>query len=99
MNIYSSNLQKLEVQRRQLEHLWQPTTPAQKIKQASSNLLRNAGQWLVQTLTEGDQLRIWTTETSEGTRWCVRNPVDDMQHQFDSEEALRVWLEQRYYNG
>lgn len=99
MNIYSSNLQKLEVQRRQLEQLWQPTTPAQKFKQTSSQLLRTAGKWLLQTLAEGDQLRIWTKETSQGTRWFVRNPGDDIHHQFDSEEALRVWMEERYYNG
>ncbi|NEQ55682.1 MAG: hypothetical protein F6K11_37175, partial [Leptolyngbya sp. SIO3F4] len=78
---------------------WQPTTPAQKIKQTSSHLLRAAGKWLVKTLTEGNQLRVWTQETSDGTRWYVRNPDDNMQHQFDSEEALRVWLEARYYNG
>ncbi|NEQ49681.1 MAG: hypothetical protein F6K11_06045, partial [Leptolyngbya sp. SIO3F4] len=62
MNTYPSNLQKLEVQRRQLERLWQPTTPAQKIKQTSSHLLRAAGKWLVKTLTEGNQLRVWTQE-------------------------------------
>lgn len=94
MTTYSSNLQKLEVQRRQLEQLLQPATPAQKI----SNLLRNTGKWLVQTLTEGDQPRIWTMETSQGTRWCVRNPGDDGHRQFDSEDALRVWLEQRHYS-
>ncbi|MEM7796741.1 MAG: hypothetical protein AAF579_20075 [Cyanobacteria bacterium P01_C01_bin.118] len=96
MTTYPSNLQKLEVQRRRLEQQWQPATPAQKIKQASGNLLRNAGKWLVQTLTEGDQPRIWTIETSQGTRWCLRNL--DEHRQFDSEDALRVWLEQRYYS-
>ena len=98
MTTYPSNLQKLELQRRQLEQLMEPATPGQKIKQASGNLLRNAGQWLLQTLTEGDQPRIWTTETAQGTRWCVRSPGYDEHRQFDSEDALRVWLEQRHYS-
>lgn len=98
MNTYSSNLQKLEVQRRQLEQQWQQATPAQRLRQVSSSWLRAAGQWLLQTLTEGDQLRIWTKETKQGTLWCVRDPIDDRYHQFDSENTMRVWLEQRY-NG
>lgn len=56
MNTYPSNLQELEVKRRHLERLWQPT-PAQKFRQTSIKWLRSAGQWLVQSLTEGDQLR------------------------------------------
>jgi hypothetical protein len=97
MNTYPSNLQKLEVQRHQLEQLWQPT-PSQKLRQASSRWLRTAGKWLVQTLTEADQLRIWVKETKQGSFWCVHDPIDGIHHQFDSEEAMRIWLEQRY-NG
>lgn len=95
MTTYPSNLQKLEAQRRRLEQQWQPTTPAKNIRQASGNLLRNAGKWLVQTLTEGDQPRIWTIETTHGKRWCLNS--SDGHRQFDSEDALRAWLEQRYY--
>lgn len=95
MNTYPSNLQKLEVQRRQLEQLWQPT-PSQRLRQVSGHWLRAAGKWLLQSLTEGDQLRISTKETQQGTRWCVHNPIDGVHRQFASEEALRVWLEQRY---
>ncbi len=95
MNIYSSNLQNLERQRHQLERLWQPT-PAQRIRHATGHWLRNAGHWLVQSLTAGDQLRIWPRETKQGTRWYVYNPTDGMHQMFDSEEGLRVWLEQRY---
>ena len=95
MNTYPSNLQELEVQRRQLEQLWQPT-PVQKLRQASSHWLRTAGKWLVQTLTEGDQLRIWVKETKQGSQWCVYDPIGSTHRQFDSEEAMRVWLEQRY---
>ena len=96
MNTYPSNAQ-LEIQRRRLEQLWRPT-PAERFRQTSSRWLRTAGQWLLSVLTEGDQLRIWTKETKQGIRWFVHNPMDDRHHQFDSEEAMRVWLEQRY-NG
>ena len=95
MNSYSSNLQKLELQRRQLEQLWQPT-PAKQLRNASRQWLRTAGTWLVQALTEGHQPRIWTQETKQGTLWCVHDPFNGAQHQFDSEAALRIWLEQRY---
>ena len=97
MNSYSSNLQKLEIQRHQLERLWQPT-PSQKIRQAASKLLSTTGSWLVQTLTTGSQPRIWTKETKQGSQWCVYDPVGNQRHQFSSEDALRVWLEQRYNN-
>ncbi|MGD1953315.1 MAG: hypothetical protein ACFB14_27265 [Leptolyngbyaceae cyanobacterium] len=97
MNTYSSNLQELEVQRQQLERLWQPT-PVQRIRKISNTWLRAAGQWLIQSLTEGNQLRIWVKETKQSTAWYVYDPASSVQRQFDSEEALRIWLEQRYSN-
>ncbi|MEM1242871.1 MAG: hypothetical protein AAGI45_23820 [Cyanobacteria bacterium P01_H01_bin.26] len=95
MTSYPSNLKELDVQRRQLERLWQPT-PSEKVRQATSNWLRTAGQWLVSALAEGNQLRIWTQETKQGNVWCVYDPTDNVRHQFDSEAAVRTWLEQRY---
>ena len=95
MTSYPSNLKELDVQRRQLERLWQPT-PSEKVRQATGDWLRTAGKWLVQTLTEGDQLRIWTQATKQGNVWYVYDPTDSVQHQFDSEAAVRTWLEQRY---
>ena len=95
MNTYPSNLSELEIQRRQLEQLWQPT-PTERFRQAAGSWMRAAGQWLVQTLTAGNQLRIWTQETKQGSRWFAYNPMDGRHHQFDSEDALRVWLEQRH---
>lgn len=95
MNTYPSNLQDLEVKRRQLERLWQPT-PAERIRYLSGQWLRAAGQWLVRSLTEGEQLRIWVKNTKQGSYWCVSDPIYGTHRQFDSEEALRVWLEQRH---
>ena len=95
MNTYPSNLQELEVKRRHLERLWQPT-PIQKIRQTSSKWLHSAGQWLVKSLTEGDQLRIWVKETKQGNYWCVHDPISGKHNRFDSEDAMRIWIEQRY---
>lgn len=97
MNTYPSNVQDLEIQRQRLEQLWRPT-PAERFRQVSGRWLRAVGQWLVNTLAEGDQLRIWTKETKQGTYWFVHNPIDGRHHRFDSEESLRMWIEQRY-NG
>ena len=97
MNTYPSNIQDLDSKRHQLEQLWQPATPSQKLRRAASNWLSTAGQWLVQTLTAGHQPHIWTRNTPQGTHWCVRQPGEDTVHTFDSETAVREWLEQRYY--
>ena len=95
MNTYPSNLQELEVKRQQLESLWQPT-PIEKVKKVSNVWLRAVGQWLVQALTEGNQLRIWVKDTKQSSTWHVYDPTNGMRRQFDSEEALRIWLDQRY---
>ena len=95
MNTYSSNLQELEIKRQRLEQLWKPTL-VERVRQMSAHLLHTVGQWLVASLTEGNQLRIWFKETKQGSYWCVHDPLYDQHRQFNSEEALRVWLEQRY---
>lgn len=94
MNTFPSDIQEIEIQRLQLEKLWQPT-PAQRIRQACGHWLRQAGQWLVKSLTEGDQPKIWTQTTRQGIVWHVHDPKGTHQ-MFDSEEGLRTWLEQRY---
>ncbi|MEM6251826.1 MAG: hypothetical protein AAF821_02790 [Cyanobacteria bacterium P01_D01_bin.156] len=95
MNTFPSNIHDIETQRLQLEQLWQPT-PAQRMKRASTTWLRQAGQWMVKSLTEGDQPQIWTKSTKNGTYWYVNDPIDGIHHQFASESALRTWLEQRH---
>jgi hypothetical protein len=52
---------------------------------------------LVQALTTQEQIRIWTSHDHDQTFWHVRDPFTGKQHLFASEQALRVWLEQRYY--
>ncbi|MBT9313144.1 hypothetical protein [Leptothoe kymatousa] len=95
MNTFPSDIQDIEVQRLRLEKLCQPT-PAQKLTTVSGRWLRQAGQWLVKALTEGDQLRIRTQSTQQGTVWHVHDPIGGTDHMFASEEGLRTWLEQRY---
>jgi len=80
---------RLERQRHQLEQLWQtpqPAFPGQK-------QLKQLGNWLLAILTPTDNLTIRETATG----WSVREA--GQIHHFDSEEALRIWLEQRHLRG
>ena len=90
MDSYSSNFNRLELQRRQLEQLARVNSPS------SSQWLKGLGQWLVTLLTEANQLQVRTKQTREGQVWQVHDPLSNQYQQFDSEEALRVWLEQRH---
>lgn len=94
MNTYPSKLQDLEIKRRQLERQWQPNL-AQRIRQTSINWMHATGQWLIQILTEGHQPKIWIKKTKQGHHWCAYDPSTSQYHQFRSEEAIRIWLEQR----
>jgi hypothetical protein len=99
MNSYTNASQHstLEFQRQQLEQLWQPANPS--LTARATQLMKQVGGWLLTVLTESNRLHIWPEETSKGTRWHVQDPLTQRQHQFDSEAALRSWLERRYYEG
>ncbi|MBD0335378.1 MAG: hypothetical protein ICV62_07815 [Cyanobacteria bacterium Co-bin13] len=45
---------------------------------------------------EQPQIRRYTTRQGEPA-WTVYDPVDGSTHRFSSEEDVRIWLEQRYY--
>lgn len=95
MNSYT-NSPNTELNRRQLEQLW-TTAERPTLSDRATQALKQVGGWLLTALTEGNSLRIWTEETGQGTRWYVHDPLSQRQQNFDSEESLRVWLEQRYY--
>ncbi|MBE9078006.1 hypothetical protein IQ241_12000 [Romeria aff. gracilis LEGE 07310] len=95
MESYShpSNCQ-IELQRRQLEQLWQTPSaaPAQPWQ-----VLRRLGAWLVKALTTSNELRIWVSKSSSGVLWHAYDPVTRQSRQFTSEHELRSWIDQRYY--
>ncbi len=56
------------------------------------------GQWLLASLTDNQQVRVWTKITPNGTQWNAYDP--NLQRSFSaySEADLRTWLEQRHYS-
>lgn len=62
--------------------------------------LSNVGNYLLNLFT-GDSNGPIITENPNAKgagRWSVYDPFSQTQHQFDSEEEVRIWLEQRYYD-
>lgn len=85
----ASSSTRLERQRHQLEQLWH--APQRALP--GSKQLKQLGSWLLAVLAPTDHLTI--RETREG--WSVQEA--GQMHYFDSEEAVRVWLEQRHLQG
>ena len=62
-----------------------------------SDILRPIWQGVVSVLAPLDGPRIKQIEDPHGgLTYMTYDPVTGSRHRFDSEEALRVWLERRY---
>ena len=60
--------------------------------------LRLAMSALVDFLTGRSQLSIRAKTLPNGQQqWIVYDPEQDIRRTFDSQQAVRAWLEQRYY--
>ncbi|HEY9738675.1 MAG TPA: hypothetical protein V6D06_20420 [Trichocoleus sp.] len=59
--------------------------------------LRKAGGAVVDFLTNGSSLRVWTRQRNGHMIWHVYDPMTERRQQFSSEAELRSWLENRYY--
>ncbi|MEM9906418.1 MAG: hypothetical protein AAF921_15480 [Cyanobacteria bacterium P01_D01_bin.44] len=95
MSSYTNASANLEIKRRRLEQSWDlPQKPSMRDRMAKR--LTAVGQWLLTVLTEGDRLHITHRQTKQGQLWDVYDPSSQRHQQFDSEDGLRVWLEQRY---
>lgn len=82
--------------RQQLKRLWHtPEAP----KSESNQWLKRLGQWLLQALTDSDQVRLWTKITPTGTQWYAYDPKTQRRFAGHSETELRAWLEERYYQN
>jgi hypothetical protein len=90
---------ELRQNRQQLERLWQTLpeelSPAQEAPKSLTWIVR-LGRWLVRSLTESDQLRVWTKITPQGTCWQAYDPKLRRSICTYSEADLRIWIEQRY---
>ena len=95
MNSFTQFSSPAERSRYQLEQLWQtPQTPKQP---ETHTWLKQFGQWLLQALTDSDQVRLWTKITPSGTQWYAYDPKTQRRFSGHSEAELRTWLEERYY--
>lgn len=56
------------------------------------------GQWLLTSLTDSQQVRVWTKITPNGTQWNAYDPAIGRSFSGYSEADLRTWLEQRHYS-
>ncbi|MGB7087148.1 MAG: hypothetical protein WBD47_16430 [Phormidesmis sp.] len=63
---------------------------------ASLSWTKRLGQWILQALTDSDQVRLWTKITPNGVQWFAYDPRTQRSFACHSEADLRVWLEQRY---
>ncbi len=59
---------------------------------------RRIGQWLLASLTDAQQVRVWTKITPKGIQWSAYDPNIKRSFSCYSEADLRTWLEQRHYN-
>ena len=80
--------------RHQLEQLWQAPTIQQPTE--SGTWFKHLGQWLLQSLTDSDQVRLWTKITPTGTQWYAYDPKTHGRFAGHSELELRTWLENRH---
>lgn len=88
-----------------LERLWK-ASPAERTTERDLQApspswhqrlgLQEIGQWLLNSLTGSQQLRIWTKHTKAGMQWCAYDSARDQSVSCNSEEELRTWLEQRH---
>ena len=93
---YSDQIQ-LDTERQNLERLFDQPKALHDRKNGLLFRLKQVGSFLLKALTSGDEPRIWITNSSSGKRWSAYDPISNCSGSFDSEDDLRAWLEQRYY--
>ncbi|MFE4107206.1 hypothetical protein [Almyronema epifaneia] len=87
---------QLDLNRQQLEKTLK-RSQTEFAKNAIAQLFSRLGSTLLNLLIESDQPRVRVREANGETVWQAYDPVSRHQAAFNSEEELRAWLEQRYY--
>jgi hypothetical protein len=92
---YSNNL---DLQRQRFEQLMQETghRPAEQ-KSVFATALTYLGDTIMRFLTSNNELRIWQRTRNGRSTWFAYDPVTDRKRQFYSEQEVRLWLDNRYY--
>lgn len=99
MNSYSkpSNTTLLDLQRQRLEELLDYSGSTAYRPGRLRELLTQLGQCVVGWLTTGSMPKVSKHERGGLEFWRVYDPISKTVLRFDQEDALRVWMEQRYY--
>ncbi|MBD1915492.1 MULTISPECIES: hypothetical protein [Cyanophyceae] len=84
---------ELNRQRQRLETLVQPAQRPLGMGQALSAL----GDRLLSFFTDTQELRIWQSTRNGHQVWFAHDPVTNRTRSFHSEQDVRRWLDNRYY--
>lgn len=98
--------QDLQQQRRRLENLVQPTLGSQPIHRPVEQgpihglrqSLKQLGDRTMRFFTGQNELRIWQRSRNGQPLWFAHDPVTNRTRSFHSEQDVRTWLDQRYYD-
>ncbi|NER79449.1 MAG: hypothetical protein F6K42_07670 [Leptolyngbya sp. SIO1D8] len=75
------------------------TSKLVQVWRASKEGLKRVGSSLLNYFSGSMEPRISVKRDRNGNAsFAAYDPIDCAHHTFNSEEAVRVWLEQRYYN-
>ena len=93
----SASQQSSITSRQQLEQLWQASPARRPPLKSADPWYKQLGRFLMQSLTDSDQVRIWTKITPNGTQWSAYDPKLQRRFSAYSEAEMRTWLEQRHH--
>lgn len=75
-----------------------PAQPIPLLQRLGQSLLAQLGQSLGQVLLRDDQPQVtWWRDAQGHDHYRVYDPISQQQHNFETAQGVRVWLEQRYY--
>jgi len=83
----------LHRQRQRLEVLVNPAPNCNDLAQA----LKQLGDRAMRFFVGQTEPRIWQRTRQGQLTWFAHDPVTNRTRQFSSEQEVRLWLEQRYY--
>lgn len=98
MNSYTEYQATLEQNRDQLEVLLRKSDDTTSyFPNRLVGFLSRVGQTVMNWLTAGTMPRVSRTMQGELEVWKVFDPISERTLYFDDENALRVWMDTRYY--
>lgn len=95
----------LQQQRQRLEALVQPTLGTRSVDNSPTHgpihglgqALKQLGDRTMRFFTGQNELRIWQRTRNGQPLWFAHDPVTNRTRSFYSEQDVRTWLDQRYY--